>query len=185
MTEINGFLLLTLQEKQQILKVEIYFRQENEWMLDKKVFQDAISQLNFKPEIGLFASRNNCQIKKFVSWKPEPESYAIDAYFISWTNINLYCFPPFSVIPTVLQKMVVEKAKGILVMPNWPTQPYYATVMKMLIANPLFVHRRKTLLKLPGKNEIHKIWDKLDMLICLLSGDRSQNLPENVTTILL
>lgn len=154
-------------------------------MLDKKVFQDAISQLNFKPEIGLFASRNNCQIKKFVSWKPEPESYAIDAFFISWTNINLYCFPPFSVIPTVLQKMVVEKAKGILVMPNWPTQPYYATVMKMLIANPLYVHRRKTLLKLPGKNEIHKIWDKLDMLICLLSGDRSQNLPENVTTILL
>lgn len=88
------------------------FRQENEWMLDKKVFQDAISQLNFKPEIGLFASRSNCQIKKFVSWKPEPESYAIDAFFISWTNINLYCFPPFSVIPTVLQKMVVEKAKG-------------------------------------------------------------------------
>lgn len=143
-------------------------------MLDKKVFQDAISQLNFKPDIDLFASRNNCQREKFVSWKPEPESYAIDAFSISWTNIKLYCFPPFRVIPAVLQKMVVENAKGILVMPNWPTQPYYATVMKMLIAKPLNVHRRKTLLQLQGKNEIHKIWDKLDMLICLLSGDRSQ-----------
>lgn len=70
--------------------------------------------------------------------------------------------------------MVVEKAKGILVMANWSTQPYYATVMKMLIAKPFYVHRRKTLLQLPGKNESHKIWDKLDMLICLLSGDRSQ-----------
>lgn len=46
--------------------------------------------------------------------------------------------------------------------------------MKMLIAEPLYVHRRKTFLQLPGENEIHKIWDKLNMLICLLSGDRSQ-----------
>lgn len=45
-----------------------YFRQKNEWMLDKKkFFQRAISKLNFKPEIDLFASRNNCQIEKFVS----------------------------------------------------------------------------------------------------------------------
>lgn len=112
--------------------------------------------MNFKSEIDLFASRNNCQIEIF-SWKPEPESYAIDAFSISWTNIKLSSFPPFSVIPADLQKMVVEKAKGILVMPNWPTQPYiciyYATVMKMLIAKPFYVPRRKTLLQLPGKNE--------------------------------
>lgn len=38
--------------------------------------------------------------------------------------MKLYCFPPFSVIPAVLQKMVVvvDKAMGILIMPNWPTQ---------------------------------------------------------------
>lgn len=44
-------------------------------------------------------------------------------------------------------------------------------VMKMLIVNLLYVYRCKILLKLLGKNEIYKIWDKLDMLICLLLGD--------------
>lgn len=40
------------------------------------------------------------------------------------------------------------------------------------VSNPVYVHRRKKLLQLPGTNQIHKFWDKLDLLICLLSGDR-------------
>lgn len=87
------------------------FRQENEWMLDKKVFQDAISQLNFKPEIGLFASRSNCQIKKFVSWKPEPESYAIDAFFISWT-IKFVLFSTFQCNTNSFAENGSGKSKG-------------------------------------------------------------------------
>ena len=151
-----------------------HFRQENEWMLDQKVFQAAISKLQFLPEIDLFATRNNCQLSKYVSWRPEPESHAVDAFSISWAGMKLYCFPPFSVIPAVLQKMVMDKSVGILVMPNWPTQPYYATAMKMLLACPLFIPKRKTLLQLPAKTDVHKIWDKLDLLICLLSGDQLQ-----------
>lgn len=40
------------------------------------------------------------------------------------------------------------------------------------VSNPVYFHRRKKLLQLPGTNKIHKFWDKLDLLICLLSGDR-------------
>ena len=151
-----------------------HFKEEYEWMLDKQVFQSACQKLNFMPDIDLFATRNNCQLEKFVSWKPEPESFAIDAFSISWAGINLYCFPPFSLIPSVLQKIVLDQAIGILIMPDWPTQPYYATVMKMLIEHPIFVHRRKTLLCIPGTTKIHKIWEKLNLLICLLSGDQSK-----------
>lgn len=130
MTEKYGCLLLIFrvkQIKQLILKADILDKKMNGCLI-KKVFKMAISKLNFKlnfkPEIDLFASRNNCQIEIFVSWKPEPESYAIDAFSISWPSMKLYCFPPFSVIPAVLQKMVVvvDKAMGILIMPNWPTQ---------------------------------------------------------------
>lgn len=51
MTEIYGFLLLTFRGKQitqLILKVEILDKKMN-GCLTKKVFQGAISQLNFKP----------------------------------------------------------------------------------------------------------------------------------------
>jgi len=38
---------------------------------------------------------------------------------------NFYAFPPFSVIPTVLNKLMTGGAQGICVLPDWPTQPWY------------------------------------------------------------
>ena len=34
-----------------------FFKQDAEWMLSKKCLINALSRLNFKPEIDLFASR--------------------------------------------------------------------------------------------------------------------------------
>ena len=144
-------------------------------MFDEKVVKMAIKELRFEPEYDLFATRINRQFEKYIYWKPEPESFAIDAFSLSWTNMKCYCFPPFSVLPAVLQKMTVEKVTGIVVLPNWPTQHYYSTAMTMLIAQPSNVHKRKkTLLQIPNSKQIHTFWDKLDLLICLLSGDQSK-----------
>lgn len=66
----------------------------------------------------------------------------------------------------------MERVTGIVVLPNSPTQHYYSTVMKMLIAHPLYVRKRKTLLQIPNSKQIHKILDKLDLHFCFLSGDQ-------------
>ena len=43
-----------------------------------------------------FASRLNAKVKKFVSWRPDPEACAVDAFTFDWgTQLN-YAFPPFS-----------------------------------------------------------------------------------------
>ena len=148
------------------------FQQDNEWMLNRSAFKMAIDKLHVCPKIDLFASRYNHQVPVFVSWRPEPESFAVDAFTLNWHELQFYCFPPFSVMPAVLQKIVLEKATGIVVMPNWPTQPFYATAMKLLIDYPIFLRKSKRLLQLPGKTDIHKIWEKLDLLVCHLSGDQ-------------
>lgn len=135
----------------------------------KKTYLRATNKLQFKPEIDLFSSTMNHQISKYVSWRPEPEAYAVDAFSISWKYQNIYCFPPFNIIPAVLQKKCIQT--------NWTTQPFYATLMKMLIDYPIFSKKRPSLLTLPGKTAVHKIWDRLDLfmlLVCLLSGDRSK-----------
>ena len=49
-----------------------------EWILSKTVFDDIIKQLKFKPDIYLFVSRLNKQIPKFVSFRPDPESIAVN-----------------------------------------------------------------------------------------------------------
>ena len=45
------------------------FRDNTEWMFNPAVFQQ-LTKVYFVPEVDLFASRLNCQIHPFVSWKP-------------------------------------------------------------------------------------------------------------------
>nr|KAG5688439.1 hypothetical protein BaRGS_001856 [Batillaria attramentaria] len=37
-------------------------------------------------------------------------------------SLDFYAFPPFSVIPRVLQKVRRDRAEGVIVVPRWPTQ---------------------------------------------------------------
>ena len=60
----------------------------------------------FTPELDLFASRLNAKRDKFVSWHPEAGAVSYDAFALSWTDLNCYAFPPFSVLPHVLAKIL-------------------------------------------------------------------------------
>jgi hypothetical protein len=42
--------------------------------------------------MDLFASRLNCQISKFASWKPDPDAVVIDAFSFPWSNEYYYIF---------------------------------------------------------------------------------------------
>ena len=48
-------------------------------MLNPVVFKQ-LTALSFVPEVDLFASRLNCQLTPFVSWKPEPGAWAVNAF---------------------------------------------------------------------------------------------------------
>ena len=75
-------------------------------------------------DIDLFASKLNFQIKKSCAWKPEPLASFIDAFTLNWNDFNsVYIFPPFSLLGSCVQKIRMEKAKGIVIAPLWPTQP--------------------------------------------------------------
>ena len=60
-------------------------------MLRKDVFEHAISTFNFKPDIDLFASRVNHQLKSDVSSKPDPEGITIDAFSLNWSKYSFLC----------------------------------------------------------------------------------------------
>jgi hypothetical protein len=74
-----------------------------EWKLHSNLFQ-AVIELWHEPHIDMFDSRLNYQLQKYVSWKSDPFAYAVDAFDMSWQNLFIYAFPPFSVIGKVLQK---------------------------------------------------------------------------------
>ena len=99
-----------------------------EWSLNGEVFQDIISQA-FIPEIDLFASRLHAKTAKFVSWHPQPGAVAIDAFSLSWANMNCYAFPHSCLLPRVLAKIRHDKAVVLLIAPVWPTQSWYPLLL--------------------------------------------------------
>jgi hypothetical protein len=75
------------------------------------------------------------------------------------------------VIPDVLAKIQKERAEGIAVLPDWPTESWYAKASELMKQQPVHLKGSKTLLILPSHlNEIHPMWKKLNLMVCYLSG---------------
>ena len=140
-----------------------------EWKLSENVFYKALSMLNVNCNIDLFVSRLNYQLTPFVSYKPDPEVMSVDAFTINWKSWNFYAFPPFALITRVLQKICVDEATGVIIVPLWSTQAFFPTLMNMLVSIPIFIHRKKDLPAEP--NLTHPLHHKLHLLACQVSGD--------------
>ena len=144
-----------------------------EWMLNSDLLQAALRQLNATPDIDLFASRLNAQLKRFISFRPDPAAEAIDAFSLSWKDLNFYTFPPFSVIAQLLQKVQRDQSSDVLVVPDWPTQPWYPILIRLLTAEPVHLTCRRNLLHLPSQHEaVHRLIQlkRPHLLVCRISG---------------
>ncbi|KAJ8044060.1 hypothetical protein HOLleu_11420 [Holothuria leucospilota] len=113
-----------------------------EWSLSKQVFHQ-IEAMYGSPDVDLFASRFNTKLPTFVSWKPDPIALAIDAFSLDWKNYKFYAFPPFSLVGKCLQKISADNATGILVAPLWTTQPWFVTLLEMLVAQPSIIRLKE------------------------------------------
>ena len=146
------------------------FNDRTEWKLDPNIFQK-ITQIWKKPCIDMFASRINHQFKPFVSWKPDPEAQAINAFTLNWHNKYMWIFPPFSLMADVLKKLREDQGKAIVIAPVWPTQIWWPRLCQMLIKQPLELTNKKRLLILPSDpNLVNPLFPKLRLMACLLSG---------------
>ena len=149
------------------------FNDQTEWMLNKNMFKQLI-QIMGVPKVDLFASRLNNQLPNYVSWLPDPGAIAVDAFSLDWGPLEFYAFPPFCLIGRCLQKVNHEKAEGLLIAPNWPTQPWYPLLMSMSIQEPVLIHKHPYLLTQPVSQELHPLHDRLDLLCCRISGQRTK-----------
>ena len=152
----------------------LFTNYDAEWMLNPTFLKRALQKLNFNPDIDLFASRLNTQFPKFCSLRPDPSAFHVDAFSISWSGLNFYCFPPFSCVVYVLQKIRREFALGIVVVPQWPTQIWYPHWLRLLAAPPVILRPHRHLLQLPEQPAVtHPLFQKLTLMVCLLSGTAS------------
>ena len=87
-------------------------------------------------EVDLFASKHNAKLRRYVSFMPEPQAIANNALTMDWTGKQLYAFPPLPVMAVVLHKIRLEKCLVILIAPNWPSRPWFADLLSLVVARP-------------------------------------------------
>lgn len=104
---------------------------DTEWCLADYAFQEIVNTLG-KPDVDLFANPWNTKCPIFVSRFPELGASSVDAFTQNWSGIYFYAFPPFSMILRTLTKIRHEQAEGIIVVPNWPTQPWFPILQRMI-----------------------------------------------------
>ena len=107
------------------------------WQLGPIICKNIVHTFNFIPELGLFASYLNAQVPCYVSWFPDPNAVANDAFSLSWENKKFYAFLPFSLIGATLAKIRKEQSTGIMIVPWWGTQVWFPLILQTLIDFPI------------------------------------------------
>ena len=144
--------------------------EDNEWKLKPSLFRDICRRFG-QPDMDLFASRLNYQMKPFCSWKPDPEAAVIDSFTLPWTEFLGYAFPPFSIVSRVIQKIRMEQADIILVVPNWTTAAWYNVFRQLMISEPFYITLYPDVLSLSCSERIHPLAQGRTQLVAAkLSG---------------
>lgn len=141
---------------------------DTEWELHN----DSFIQLTFKlgyPEIDLFASRLNAKCRKYVSWKRDSYTYEVDAFTMKWSPFFFYAFPPFSLILKVLNKIISDKATGIVVVPIWPSQPWYPLFLSLCTCDVVILKPHENLLSSSFRSR-HPLRKYLSLAASVLCG---------------
>lgn len=143
---------------------------KTEWMLNSNLFNQAVTELRFNPSTDLFASRLNKQLPLFVSYRPDPEASSVDAFSLNWEGISFYAFPPFICVGRAIQKITLDNARGILVVPDWPNQTWYQDYLNIVIREIVF-SPRADMLELPmDTKKVHPLWRNLSLRVGLVSA---------------
>lgn len=151
------------------------FNDQLEWELCNEVFLQLCNKWQ-KPNIDLFATRLNKKLPLFCAWKPDPEAAYFDAFTVDWAMFDVcYIFCPFSILARVVQKIRIDKARGIIVAPLWPTQPWFTLLMRTLVDYPVILPSTKKLLRLQHSDMQHPLAQKMVMIACKVSGDSTDS----------
>ena len=139
----------------------------SDWQLDPSIFQ-GINNKRGPFTIDLFASRLTALLHRFVSWKPDPEAEAEDAFTLDWSQLREYAFPPFALTGWCLRQVLQQSVSQLtIVAPVWETQPWYQLLLEMMVDHPILLPSFPGLLR--QENELHPLVN-LKLAAWLVSG---------------
>ena len=95
-----------------------------EWSLNDDCLTHALSQIDFIPDVDLFASRLNTKFPSYVSFRPDPGAVAIDAFAQNLANLKFYTWYPPAMQMCTQTPVRLEPGKKLLSLANAPEQTH-------------------------------------------------------------
>lgn len=137
-----------------------------DWQLNSEVFSD-IRSFYGGLQIDLFATYENTQLPRFVSWKPDERAEWVDALRkdVKWSQFYFYANPPFILLAKVMNKIKADAATGVVIVPLWPTAPWFPLFLDLLVETPLLLPRRRDLLTKPTVSAHLPAWETMAALL--------------------
>ena len=123
-----------------------------------------------KPLLDLFATKFSKRLPLYVSPVPDPQATHIDALGMDWSNLQAYAFPPWSILPAVLEKARREGPRLILVAPFWPAKPWFPTLTNLSHGAPIDLRLRNKDVVQPRSRITHGNAATLNLHAWLLCG---------------
>ena len=142
-------------------------RHQVEWKLNEELFNKIMNKFG-NCDIDLFASRVNNQLPVYVSFTPDPYAFWVDSFTLDWSLYKGYIFPPFGIILKVLQKIELDQALCVIIVPLWTSQTWFPKLLKLLIDHPVLLPSRPYPVRHPLTGQVHPT--KTKMMACILSG---------------
>ncbi len=107
-----------------------------------------------------------------ISWRPDPEAQHSDAFTVNWKGLAGYAFPPFNLVPMVLNKVQSDQTEIVLIAPVWQAQPWWPLLLQLLVQQPVLLLNNKDLLQDPSDPFlIHPMYPRLHLGAFHISSD--------------
>ena len=108
------------------------------WSIDNVNFNELNKR--FGPfTIDSFADDENKKVHRFNSKYHTPLTEGVNAFTFSWAGENNWLCPPISLISSTISHMRICKCQGTLLVPIWPSAPYWPLIYSDGIAMATFV----------------------------------------------
>ena len=145
---------------------------KTEWALDQTVANSVFQMLNF-PNVDLFAIWFNYKLPLYVSPVQDNKALVIDALSMDWNHLHAYSFPPFILIPAVLEKIRQHQCRIVLIAPFWPQQQWFSGLL-LLVSAPIRLPLIPKLLTQSKGRFVHQNLPILDLHAWELSNNQSE-----------
>ena len=148
---------------------------QTEWSLHREVF-DLLTQTWHLPQVDMFATKYNCKLDQYVSPVPDPRAWAVDALTVSWESLDMYIFPPVSLLGKVVSKLSDHLYKRvILIAPGWPNMPWFWDLVELSSQIPLCLPNHPDLVTQPFNKARHRNLTNLNLHAWLLEPRLSRS----------